>query len=506
MDLVSNPPPIPKKSIARAQRELEFISRQLLRFARMPANELLAYARKHPEDCFYTIPHPDGKGHYQCGSLAWRKVEALADHVLELDAALGRRIDWERAKAAVIDAFVQRVLREQREVNKETAEQILLDVLETLRGSLVVTEHYFPCVLFLNGGPDEFCIGPVTFTRRAKFFKDKTQALKRSVVDGVAAHIEHVNGAVEQGFPRERAATDEESRRLVRGLYARSIKTYRGYPWIATVKVTDCDKDTSRERATKAVEMALNVIRIILGSQHTKKIRLAWSRSDALRTAHMWTDASDVIRISTGASSIGPVGFVNWHTEMMRGERELAVFGSALEPMVDPIDTYHLHDRFIDAIHWFGDAATDSNYHSSIVKYVSAIERLLFGKKVEKGHKTIFANRVRGILNAFGCDEDHKAYEAALGVYSTRSALLHGAYSPRDEKALQTVHHAEELSRMCLMCSAQIYPMMLKAFDNPGPAKLEEEMERIAKEGIGLLTESLGLQQMRRSTSRMADG
>lgn len=493
MGLVSNPPLIPKKSIARAQRELEFICGQLLHFARMSAKEFLGYARKHPEDCFHTIPRPDGKGHYQCGSLAWRKVEALADHVLELDTALGRRIDRKRATAVVINAFVQRVLREQREVNQATTEQILLDVLEALRGSLVVTEHYFPCVLFLNGGPDEFRVGPVTFTRRAKFFKDKTQALKRSVADGVAAHIEHVNGAVEQGFPRERAATKEESRRLVRALYARSIKTYRGYPWIASVKVTDCDKDTSRERATKAVEMALNAIRVILGSQHTKKIRLAWSRSDALRTAHMWADASDVIRISTGASSIGPVGFVNWHTEMMRGERELAVFGSALEPMVDPIDTYHLHDRFIDAIHWFGDAATDSNSHSSIVKYVSAIERLLFGK-FEGGRKKVFANRVRGVLDAFGCDEGHKAYNTAMEVYSTRSALLHGAYSPRDEKALQIVHHAEELSRMCLMCSAQLYPMMLQAFDNPGPDKLEDVMRRVAEEGIEWLTELLGLQ------------
>lgn len=483
---------IPQKTAGLAQRELEFVIRQLLRFARMSPEELIAYFRKHPEESFYTIPGPDGKGHYQCGSLAWGKIGTLADRVLELAPTLGMRVDRERSRDAIVGAFVQRVLREKREVDQATAAQILQDALEGLRQSLVVTEHYLPCVLFLHGGPDEFRIGPVTFTRRAKFFKEKKRVLKRSVTEGVAAHVEHVNRAVEREFPRDRAASEVESRKLVRGLHARSIKTYRAYPWIATVKVNDCDKDTSRERATQAVEMGLHAIRAILGAEPTKKLRLAWSRSGAPQTAHMWADASDVIRVSIGSSSIGPVGCENWHTEMMRGARELEVFGSALEALVDPVATCHLHDRFIDALNWFGDAATDANSNSSIAKYVAAIERLLFGK-FEMGRKTTFAKRVRCILDAFGCDKDQKVYETALEVYSTRSALLHGAYSPRDEKAHLIVHRAEELSRMCLLCSAQLYPVMLGAFTNPGPAKLEEVMQRITAEGIGWLTESLSL-------------
>lgn len=489
MDPIPDSLLVPEKTARQAQRELEFIIRQLLRFAEMSLKELIAYLRKHPKESFYTIPSPDGKGHYQCGALAWEKIETLAGRVLDLAPTVGMRVNRQRATDAIVDAFVERVLREKREVDQATAVQILQDALEDLRRSLVVTEHYLPCVLFLHGGPDEFRIGPVTFTRRAIFFKEKKHVLKRSVAQGVAAHVEHVNRAVERGFPRDRAASEEESRQLVRSLHARSIKTYRAYPWIATVQVMDCDKETSRERATQAIEMGLHAIRAILGAEPTKKVRLAWSRSGAPRTAHMWTDTSDVIRVSIGSSGTGPVGCENWHTEMTRGARELEVFGSALQALVDPVETSHLHDRFVDALSWFGDAATDANPNSGIAKYVAAIERLLFGK-FETGRKTTFAKRVQCVLDAFGCDEDQKVYETALEVYSTRSALLHGAYSPRDEKAHLVVRRAEELSRMCLLCSAQLYPLMLRAFTNPDPAKLEEVMRRIMTEGMGWLTGS----------------
>jgi len=458
----------------------------------MPPKEHLGYLNKHPNEAFCRILRPDGRGYLQCGVLAWDKLGALADLTLDLDRGLGQRVGRQRAKDAVTDIFAKLVLQEAREVNQETAVLLLQDSLAALRQSLAVTEHYLPCVLFPNGAPDEFSVGPVTFTRRGKFFKDRKQVLRRSVEAETAAHIEHVNAVLAQGFPREHAYSEVESRQLVRELQARAIKIYRGYPWIASVKVTDCDKDTSQERATRAVEMALHVIRVLLGSEPTRKLRLAWSRSDALRTAHLHADAHGVIQASLGMQAFGPVGMTNWHEALMRGASELAVLGSALTSIVDPVEIHHLHQRMIDAINWFGDAATDPNAPSSIVKYVSAIERLFFGK-FESGRTKIFANRVKGVLGAFGCDEDNRVYEHAFAVYSTRSALVHGAHSPNEDRVHEIVHLAAALSRMCLLCSAQFYPMMLSAFGNPDPAKLEEVMKRISSEGLDWLAEAAGL-------------
>lgn len=456
----------------------------------------MAYLRKHPEESFCHISRPDGRGHYQCGALAWDKLKTLTNLVLDLNPGLGQRVGSSRTMNATIDAFVQRILREKREVTPETAMLLLQDTLETSKRSLVVTEHFLPCVLFPDGGPDQFRVGPVVFTQRAKFFKDRKETFAHSIAVETTAHIEHVNAAVTRGFSRERAYSEAGSKQLVRGLHACAIKTYRGYPWIASVKVTDCDEETSEERATRAVEMALHVIRVILGAEATRKLRLAWSRSDALRTAHMRADAHGVIRVRIGTKAFGPVGTQNWYEVLMQCDHSLAFLGSALVPLVDPIQTYHLHERLIDAINWFGDAANDTAVSSSIVKYVSSIERLFFGQR-HRDRKQVFANRVKGVLAAFGCEGNGQTYEHALEVYDVRSALLHGAYSPHDDAARQAVYRAEEVSRMCLLCSAQLYPMMLSAYGNPDPAQLEAVLERVTEEGIDWLAQEAGFTKCR---------
>lgn len=457
----------------------------------MKPRESSEHIRKHPKDAFCMIPHPNG-GHLQCGVHGWKKFSSLVDMVIELDPELVRRVEPEQVRGAVIDSFAQRVLKEKRDLDLGTSEQILQDAAEKSRKSLQDTEHYLPCVLFPRGGPAEFSIGPVTFVRRIKFFRDKKQALRRSAVKNECAHIEQVNAAVERGFPRGQAVTPEQSRKFVRGLQAGAIKTYRAYPWVACVQIVNCDHETSKRLAANVVETALHVIRIFLGASHTKRVRLAWSRSDALRTAGLWSDSEGVIHPRIGSQSIGPVGFENWYDGLiLHGDYELKVFGSVLAPLANPKATSQLHARFIDAINWFGDAATDTQPTASVVKYVSSIERLLFGE-YRPGRKKAFSSRVEKIFKAFNCNGSKHAYADALKVYGVRSELLHGASSPRDTKARKLVVIAEELARMCLLCAAQLYPMMKCAHKDLEPTKLEEVMKKIENEGLEPLALAAG--------------
>lgn len=65
-------------------------------------------------------------------------------------------------------------------------------------------------------------------------------------------------------------------------------------------------------------------------------------------------------------------------------------------------------------------------------------------------------------------------------------------YSPTEDKAHEIVLLAEELSRMCLLCSAHLYLMMLQAFGSVDPDKLEEVMKRISGEGLNWFAEAAG--------------
>lgn len=485
---ISRRTPSRKKIISQAHSDVGIICRQILRFMKMPWKELTSHFQRHQYDALCSIQHPDGRGHLTCGALAWKKFGLLANRVIEFAPELARRVSAERLRKIVVDVFVQHILKEHREVDRSTTEQILVDAANIAKQSLQTTEHYLPCVLFRNGGPNEFNIGPVTFTRRITFFKNHKHAFRRSANKSVSEHIEHVNKAIERGFPRERAATLEQSKHFIRGLHARAIKTYRNYPWIATVRVINCDQAVSEERAAKIVEVALHVIRVLLGADHTKQLRLAWSRGDTLRVAGMWADTDNLIHMSISSRSMGLVGFENWHDALTQnGGLDLQVFGSALYPLADPIELSHLHERFIDAINWFGDAATDTEAYASVVKYTSAIERLFFGKFHQK-HQKMFARRVTNIFVAFNCD-DVRTDENAHKVYNARSELLHGSSSPRGGQIMEQAKIAEDLARLCILCAAQLYPMMLEAYGNSGPDKLEEVMDKICKDGIDWLVQ-----------------
>src|SRR5690606_23912164 len=109
---------------------------------------------------------------------------------------------------------------------------------------------------------------------------------------------------------------------------------------------------------------------------------------------------------------------------------------------------------------WFGDAATDRVPSSAIVKYVTAVERLLFGARDQERKKS-FVRRIHGVLDAFGSSAGERTREDARQVYDKRSALLHGGISPESSELPRLVSKAEELSRICILCCTQLYPMML---------------------------------------------
>jgi hypothetical protein len=212
----------------------------------------------------------------------------------------------------------------------------------------------------------------------------------------------------------------------------------------------------------------------------------------------MWADVDGMVHVSIGSRADGPVGFENWYEGLtISNGSELAIFGSALAPLVACEPVCHLQQRFLDAINWYGDAAADPESTASIIKYVSAIERLLFGVRRqnetgERGTKKAFASRLKALWVGFDCDGKDRVGENAHEVYEARSRLLHGAASPRSGDIHRLARLSEELARMSILCAGQLFPMMIKAYGDCGPEKLEEDMMRIQREGIDWLAADAG--------------
>lgn len=82
----------------------------------------------------------------------------------------------------------------------------------------------------------------------------------------------------------------------------------------------------------------------------------------------------------------------------------------------------------VDSVNWFGDACREKSMAASIVKYVTAIERLYMAS-ADFGVKERFINRVSKILSDFELSNGDDARQDALRVYNFRSTLVHGGIS-----------------------------------------------------------------------------
>lgn len=484
-----------KRQTELVRRQMEAVLRQLLLFAEMPLSERKGRFRKSPVEAFYQVPHPSGTGCLPCGAQGWEALGKIADVAFRTNPDLESRVKRSDVRDAVIGAFVKLVLREGREIDEATASLLLHEAIGAVRGSLADTEHHVPCVLLPGDCKDKFRIGPVTFVRRKRFFRCRREVLRRSIEAQVASHTELVQANLSRGLSRERAYTESESRQLVRGLHAQAIWRYRKYPWIASVRINGCQYDLSHERATRAVETALHAIRVVLGTRATKPLRIGWTGRETLLSAHLYTDAQGLIHSSLGwRSGEAAIDAGRWQEVLQQQSVYVDGLGQALLALADPDEVTSLRLRLLDGVRWFGDAATDSVTSSSIVKYVAAIERLLFGR-FQQGRRKMFAARVEALLDAFGGNQGGRAYEQAIAAYNSRSGLLHGVLSPGDGREHVALATVEDLSRMCILCAVQLYPMIARVFRSPSATVLDEVMQRITTEGVEWLASAAGYEK-----------
>lgn len=475
------------KFAARVFCEIKVIVKQIVRFSRMAPKERLTYMRAHPEEAFRHIPHPQGQGVIFCGAVAFERFLRLSKLIVDIDKDFERRIELSAIRKMFIDSFVARVLKEKRDVDLLTSALILEDVLSKLKATLIDTEHFLPCVFFPHGGPDQFDIGPVRFTRMRRFFKQRRGSLRSSLKVSIASQISHVDAWAYKVGSRRGLMEEADSERFVRNLQARVFKTFRAYPWVAEVKVTRCEKDVAEDFSVKTAVAALHIVRILLGSGVTRRVRLAWSKGDTLRTARMWADESGEINVSASSNGMTPVGAENWYDGLSQGDgRTLAKLGSAIGVLCDPRPIFNLHQRLLDSIHWFGDAATEPEPTSRIIKFTSGIERLIFGK-FQRGQKIQFAKRLQEITRYFFGVEETNIYQKAISVYTARSALLHGDWSPRHQDAHELAGFAEHLCYFSIIGMAELFPAVLRVDGDISPNDLDRLMQNLAEHGESAL-------------------
>lgn len=303
------------------------------------------------EAFLWEIPHPsDDASRLTVGREAVRRLEELAGLALRR-AGIDRQIDVATIRIPLGTILLRKFSLEKRPLDTKNADRALSEVAKFAARSIKPRTYYLPCHLMHAEQPSEFTIGPVRFMSQKTF---------RS----------HVAAKIWQNRSTHRG--DSWLRR-------QCAQYYGNFRWIAEVTIDCCDEKTSERLATAAVTSALDCLHILFSVNQSSRMTVGGPAVNHSRTASL-KFVDNVLSFSTAIGSLGEVAFPDdWASSFERPEDKvlLKMFGIALESAVDPRLDRPMSERFLDAAQWFGEAVRETSRAAKVIKYVTALERLV---------------------------------------------------------------------------------------------------------------------------------
>ncbi|QDX24798.1 hypothetical protein FPZ54_01280 [Sphingomonas suaedae] len=216
------------------------------------------------------------------------------------------------------------------------------------------------------------------------------------------------------------------------------VHYYGSFGWVAEIHISDCDEFTSESRAMEVVTRAIDCLHLLIGPGHSRKMRIGGPNLKRdLRGNFSVCDAN--LRYKVSYPSAGHFGFEEgWFVDLEAHPdwgRVLTLCALALEAATDPGLTRPLSHRFLEAIHWYGEAVRDPNPAARVVKYITALERMLMTEGRNEEIAPTISERVAALCCERGSIASHTQWRAdAQAAYALRSKLVHGSLSPTSKR------------------------------------------------------------------------
>jgi|GEM_PF-972125 len=445
----------------RQAKDIAFIFAEAGRIMSTP------FAEISRDDMWFDLPHPSAPGKMICGRQAMIRLEHLAEEAGE-QLGLFRRVRLSRLVEHVGQELVQRFLRDDRPLDGKQIDRALSAAAKAARRACEDTTHLLPCHLMLSKDPDEIVLGPVRFLNR--------RAARRLLLG-------HAKARREKERATEAGPRDDDARPFL----AQALKYYRHFNWIAQVEIKGCDPDVSETLARAAVTSALDCLHLVLGAQWTDRMRVGGPALKLDRRAKLKILATGSLDYSLSFQGSGQVNFPNgWSERLVNPDmaRVLELCGVALEAAVDPDLDRPLSRRLLDAAQWFGEAARDESPSTRVVKYVTALERMLMTEEHDDITTTV-SLRLASLCAVLGDPDDFERWRLnSRDTYDLRSRLVHGSLSPGAAAVRAGVGKAARLSESGILFA-------LSNFGEDGLRADKISTVRIAKWFDGLVAWSL---------------
>lgn len=434
--------------------DVHFIFSEAIRYLELQNRwfETKAAPGELKEGFLFEISYPgDERRKLPLGRSAMNRLEELAI-VAARRAGIDQQVDVLTIRKPLGEALIRKFILEDREIDVTHVERALSEAARKASQARQEMSHFIPCHLMRVQEPAAFTIGPVTFMRRNEFRKRIANLLW----------------------------SEREVHRTNLIVLREASRYYSSFGWIAEVTVDSCDKQTSERVAQRSVTAALNCLHVIFGAGHTREMIVGGPAVPRDKRGG-FSVVNGKVSVMASYGGPGAAGFgENW-TDLVsdpEAQRTLWLCGISLQSAIEPQVERPLSSRFLDAIHWYGEAVREVTPAAKVVKYVTALERMFMTDEKDNITDTV-SERVAAFCFNPHVDNDFDVWKAKTQrVYNIRSKLVHGSMSPREDAVYEGVRLGAEIGRNAIWSGVHAF----------GPCGLREE--QVSQKGLAAWLEA----------------
>jgi len=413
-------------SARRTERTFNFVMTELVRHSKMSWGEMKGLGLAH----FLSPQLLDADGtKWTIGEAAARELKELTELALD-DSPFRRRVDPREAYQAVLKGYASEYLRPGRGKTRAAEDRANLSPwIATAGENCAPLTHFIPCNIGLKGA-GTVQIGPVRIGARSEIAPRFNDALA--------------------------ASRTEESRRRPDGdlLLADMCEDYlNAFSDIAEVTVPACDPTTSRQAAEEAVQAAVNTVHLIAGVYDTQAMRAGGPARPYIKTANVALRADGTADLHFTKSWEGASIHSSFWATLKEPDRVamLDAVGVAVSTVLNRTDPEFVAARYLDAVAWYADAVTERAKPAAIVKYLTAMERLLWTGETGSGITRRLSDRTAALCFSTEIWNFQELSDEVRRAYDLRSGIVHGRLSASNPEILKSHRLCKKVARDLLI-------------------------------------------------------